>query len=99
MRSVNWNIISDDIGLALITVPDFSWTGDVFLADFNDTKALAYKKTKHFLGLSKHRGVRLGGHPLRMVDGVWYITEDLEISETIQDVQISCETLSLQLIR
>jgi hypothetical protein len=39
----------------------------------------------------------LGGHPLRMVDGVWYITEDL--SAGVENLQISHEALCLRLIR
>ncbi len=83
--------------MALLTVPDFIGTGEMYLADFRDTTALAYKKTKHFLGLTRTRGVRLGGHPLRMIDGVWYITED--VSLRLEDLQISHEALCLQPIR
>jgi len=99
MRPINWELIPEDAGLVLITTPVIPGDGSVFIADFKDTKALVYKKTGNFLGLSKTRGVRLGGYPLRMVDGVWYIEEDLEANKNIQDLQISHETLCLQLIR
>lgn len=71
----------------------------MYLADFRDTTALAYQKTRHFLGLSRNRGIRLGKHPLRMIDGVWYLTEDPESLMQIQDLQISHKELCLQLIR
>ena len=99
MRPIDWNLISEDKGLALITVPVLPGTGEVYLADFRDNKALAYKKTGNFLGLSKTRGVRLGNYPLRMIDGIWYLIEDLEIAKTILDLQISHESLCLKLIR
>ena len=94
MRPIDWGMVSDDKGLALVTIRSFSDTGEMYLADFKDTQALAYKETRHFLGLSKNRGVRLGGHPLRMIDGIWYITEDTEFG--LEDLQISHEELCLQ---
>ena len=87
----------DDRGLALLTIPKINKTGEMYLADFKDTQALAFAKTKHFLGMSKTRGIRLGGHPLRMVDGIWYVTEDGLVD--VKDLQISHEALCLQLIR
>ena len=80
-----------------MTVPRLGPEGEMYLADFKDTQALGLKKTRHFIGLSKSRGLRLGGHPLRMVDGVWYITEDT--SANTADLQISHEALCLQFIR
>ena len=80
-----------------MTVPRIAPTGEMYLADFKDTQALAFKKTRHFIGLTRTRGLRLGGHPLRMVDGVWYITEDASVQ--VEDLQISHEALCLQLIR
>ena len=80
-----------------MTVPRLGPEGDLYFADFKDTQALGFKKTQHFIGLSKNRGLRLGGHPLRMVDGVWYITEDL--SAGVENLQISHEALCLRLIR
>jgi hypothetical protein len=97
VQPIDWSLISDDRGLALMTVARISATGEMYLADFKDTQALAYGKTKHFIGLSKTRGLRLGGHPLRMVDGLWYITEDTSVG--IADLQISHEALCLRLIR
>jgi len=83
----------------MVTVPDLEGLGDMYLADFKDSQALAFKKTNHFLGLSRNRGIRLGRHPLRMIDGVWYITEDPEAKMAIQDLQISHEALCLRIIR
>jgi hypothetical protein len=97
VRPIDWNLVSDDRGLALLTVPILSATGPMYLADFKDLRALAFKKTRNFIGLSRNRGVRLGGYPLNMVDGIWYVTEDLEAK--VQDLQISHEMLCLQLIR
>ena len=97
MRKFTWDLVLDDRGLALLTVPKINKTGEMYLADFKDTQALAFKQTKHFIGISKSRGIRLGGHPLRMVDGVWYVTEDNMTG--IEDLQISHEALCLQLIR
>jgi hypothetical protein len=97
MRKFDWDLVSDDRGLALLTVPSITKIGEMHLADFRDTKALAYKNTQHFLGISKNRGIRLGGHPLRMIDGVWYIEEDRMTG--VEDLQISHESLCLQFIR
>jgi hypothetical protein len=97
VRPFSWDFIRDDQGLSLLTVPRITAAGTMYLADFKDMQALAYKETKHFIGVSKTRGLRLGGHPLRLVDGLWYITEDLEVA--IRDLQISHEALCLQPIR
>jgi hypothetical protein len=97
VRKIDWSFVTEDRGLALMTVSDLTGDGEMYLADFKDTSALAYKKTRHFIGLSRERGLRLGGHPLRMIDGVWYITEDTD--SKVEDLQVSHEALMLQLIR
>ncbi len=97
MRRIDWAFVTKDKGLALMTVPDLAGNGEMYLADFRDTQALGYRATKHFVGLSKTRGLRLGGHPLRMIDGVWYITEDTQTG--VQDLQVSDEAFCLQPIR
>jgi hypothetical protein len=97
VRRIDWALVSDDRGLALMTIPDLAGDGEMYLADFRDTQALAYKTTKHFIGLSKMRGLRLGSHPLRMIDGVWYITEDTQTG--VEDLQVSDEAFCLQPIR
>ena len=90
--------MSDDRGLALLTTDDIPG-GSLYLADFKDTHALVFSKTGHFLGISEDRGVRLGGHPLRMMDGIWYITEDQKIGETMTDLVVEPEALELRFIR
>jgi hypothetical protein len=91
------NFVSDDRGLALVTTDDMEHGGQMYLADFKDTRALALSKTQQFLGLSRNRGIRLGGHPLQMIDGIWYITEDR--SAMVEDLQISHKELCLRFIR
>jgi hypothetical protein len=80
-----------------MTIESFDGSGEMYIADFRDSQALGYTTTKHFVGLSKTHGLRLGGHPLRMVDGLWYITEDT--TTTIQDLQVSDEAFCLRPIR
>lgn len=91
--------MSDDKGLALLTTDDLDGPGEIYLADFKDIRALMFLETRHFLGLSKARGVRLGGHPLRLIDGVWYITEDIEVSKQITDLKVSIDLIGLELIK
>ncbi len=96
MRPVDYSLVTADKGLALITVPDLDEEGSVYLADFKDTHALAFQEW--FLGLGADGMVRLGGHPIRMTDGVWYITED-EAKSREQDIVVTREDLRLAPIK
>lgn len=90
MRRVDWSLVTADKGLALLTIPDLEDGAEVYLADFRDSQALAYNG--QFLGMSPEGWVKLGGHPIRMIDGVWYVTE-LESKE--EDIRVTPENLQL----
>lgn len=70
----------------------------LMIADFRDTHALFHKETGRFVGLTRRRGVRLGCPPLRLKDGIWYLNEDMKLGKLRQDIPITSDTTSLELI-
>ena len=98
MRDISPDFVSDDRGLAVLTTDDPDG-GSLYLADFRDTHALILSETGNFLGLTESRGIRLGKHPLRMMDGVWYATEDAGAAARMPDLEVSPGMLELALIR
>lgn len=86
--------------LALMTVPDL---GDpkarMQVADFRDVEALFLAEAKSWIGMSHRRGLRLGRGPMRMVEGVWICAEDVDAQRGREDLKLSPESLSLEVIK
>ncbi len=99
MRPIDQIFLDDKKGLALLTAREIVESNQIMLADFRDTHALVYKKTGHFIGLSLTRGIRLGGHPIQMIDGVWYITEDPKAQKGHENASVTPDMLAMGLIK
>lgn len=84
----------------LMTVQDL---GDprskMSIADFRDVQALFFPKVGRWVGMSPARGLRFGSGPLEMVNGVWYCLEDVEAQKGHEDLTLSPDTLSLEMIK
>lgn len=79
MRKVDWKIVPEDnIHLILMTVQDVIPSAKMFMADFKDSFALAFRNSGHYIGLSNSDGLQLGVKP-KMVDGIWIITLDDQV--------------------
>jgi len=82
-----------------VTIPDLLDDISLQMADFKDDYALVFKKTGSYLGLTLSRGVRLGKGPARMVNGIWYIDEDLYLQKVYSDIELEPELVDLRLIK
>jgi hypothetical protein len=98
-EKLNWAGVKDG-ELVLMTVehlgdPDMKMQ----IADFRDDHALFIPKVGRWVGMSPSRGLRFGSGPLRMVNGIWYCSEDRESQRGYEDLGLSPETLSLEPIK
>lgn len=96
---LNWAGVKDG-ELVLMTVehlgdPDMRMS----VADFRDDHALFIPKVGRWVGMSPTRGLRFGAGPLRMVDGVWYCSEDRDSQRGHEDFGLSPDRLSLEPIK
>lgn len=98
-ESFDWGQVKEG-QLVLMTVQDL---GDpkskMSIADFRDVQALFLSKVGKWVGMSLTRGLRFGSGPLKMTDGIWYCVEDLNSQRGHEDMALSPETLSLEMIR
>ncbi len=86
--------------LALMTVPELGDPKRVMqVADFRDLEALYLTDAKRWVGMSYRRGLRLGRGPLRLVGGVWICSEDVEAQKGREDLKLSPDALSLEVIK
>lgn len=86
--------------LAVMTVPMLGDPKTVMqVADFRDLQALFLPEAQRWVGMSYRRGLRLGKGPVRMVDGVWICSEDLAAQKGREDLKLSPESLSLEVIK
>lgn len=69
------------------------------IADFKDVQALFLPKVVKWVGMSPKRGLRFGSGPLKMVNGVWYCSEDVEAQKGHEDLALSPDSLSLEMIK
>jgi hypothetical protein len=95
----DWSLLGEG-QLVLMTVQDL---GDpkskMSIADFRDVQALFLSKVGKWVGMSPTRGLRFGSAPLKMVNGVWYCSEDVEAQKGHEDLTLSPDTLSLEMIK
>lgn len=98
MKKIDWEIVPDDGTMVLLTVPDLLDDMPLYMADFKDDHALMFKETGHLIGLTFSRGVRLGKNPF-MVNGVWFIEEDLKVQDSHYDLEIDSELVDLVVIQ
>lgn len=98
-ESFDWSAVGDG-QLVLMTVQDL---GDpkskMSIADFKDVQALFLPKVVKWVGMSPKRGLRFGSGPLKMVNGVWYCSEDVEAQKGHEDLALSPDSLSLEMIK
>jgi hypothetical protein len=99
MQLIDWGLVSDNGVMVLLTIPDLLDDVPLYMADFKDDYALIFKKTGSYLGLTLTRGVRLGKGPARMVNGIWYIDEDLYLQKVYANIDLDSELVDLKLIR
>ena len=98
VRTVDWRIIPTEGILVLMTMEELVDGEPLMMADFRDTRAIFHNETGRFLGLTRRRGVVFGRAPIRLKNGIWYLNEDMELNKVKQDVPITSETASLELI-
>lgn len=98
MRQIDWGVVPSDNMMVLLTVPDLMDGVSFQVADFKDSHAVAYTKTGNFLGLNRSGGIRLGKPPIEMIDGIWYLQEDLKAQQAHPDLEISAADIALRLI-
>ena len=82
--------------LAVVTVRDLSPDGKLFVADFLDMQALACRG--HLLGVDGSGDVRFGMRPLSMVDGVWFMREDVRSQRGNENLRAALTDLSMESI-
>jgi len=82
--------------LAVVTVRDLSPDVKLFIADFMDMHALSCRG--HVLGVDGSGAVRFGMRPLSMVDGVWYMREDVRSQRGSEDLNAPLGDFSLDTI-
>ena len=69
------------------------------VADFRDVQALFLPKVGKWVGMSPSRGLRFGAGPARLINGVWYCSEDVTAQRGHEDMELSPESLSLEMIK
>lgn len=99
MRDFDWKYVPET-GLVLLTVSEIAQDIGVSIADFRDSYGLSFKKNGGFIGWSRKGGgaMLLGRLPLRLVNGIWYMDEDIEAQEHYSNVQLELSMLELKLI-
>jgi len=95
VRPVDTSVIPDGL-LAVLTARDVSPDSRPHMADFKDIHALSHGG--HLLGMSASGEIRYGMRPLSMIDGVWYMREDLRSQEGKKDVHPALDELSLEVV-
>lgn len=86
MRVIEWNKVPDYPGMVLLTSEEVNSSSKIMMADFRDDKALFHEKSGRYVGLSSDGRMRLGGKPLHMIDGLWYLYVDPKACETNPDL-------------
>lgn len=98
-ESFDWSAVKDG-ELILMTVEEL---GDpkarMKIADFRDVQALFITEFKKWIGMSPSRGLRFGSGPPWLVNGIWYCAEDVVSQRGREDLSLSPEALSLEMIR
>lgn len=95
----DWSALAEG-QLVLMTVQDLgNPKSKMSIADFKDVQALFLPKVSRWVGMSPTRGLRFGTGPLRMVDGIWYCSEDVDAQRGNEDLVLSPEILSFEMIR
>lgn len=98
-ENFDWSTVVDG-ELALMTVRDLGDPGEkMSIADFRDVQALFLPKVNRWVGMSPARGLRFGSGPLKMVNGIWYCLEDRSAQRGHEDMTLSPDALSLEMIR
>jgi len=98
MKEIRWDIVPNDGSLVLLTAVNLVMDEQLFIADFRDREALVYNPTGSFVGLTRTRGIRLGKKPLRLVNGIWLLDEDLEITKIHKNLFLMPDLVSLEMI-
>jgi hypothetical protein len=98
MKPVDWDIVPDDGTMILLTTNDIIDDANLYIADFKDLKALIFKPTRSFVGLTRTRGIRLGKGPPRMINGIWYVDEDPKAQAKHKNIELTPELVSLVII-
>jgi hypothetical protein len=96
MRQIDSSVISGEGKLVLLTSRDLTGESRLMAADFRDMQALIYTPTGNWIGVNVN-GVRLGKSSLEMIDGIWYMDE--EVNNEHQSVRLSPELLSFEVIK
>ena len=94
MRNIDWKRVPDFPGMVLLTSLEVSPSSKVMMADFRDDKALFHEKSGKYVGLSSDGKMRLGGKPLHMVDGLWYLHVDQKSCDANPNVPANTMTLA-----
>ena len=97
VRQIDLPMLQENGSLILLTSRDIAEDSPLYVADFRDIQALVYVPTGNWLG-TDGSGIRLGKGPLEMIDGVWYMEEDLVMKEKHHNIQLSPELLSFGVI-
>ena len=98
MRRIDSSLIPGDGSLVLLTARDLADDSVLMMADFRDMQAVVYAPTGSYLGIGA-TGVRLGARPLEMVGGLWLMKEDEGLRRAHENVRLSPDLLSLEMIR
>lgn len=95
MRGFEWKYVPES-GLVLLTMQDVHPDVPIQIADFRDTHALAFRPSGGFVGQSRS-GMKLG-RALKMVDGVWYMSDDVKSQQEYADFTLDPGALVLVVI-
>lgn len=72
--------------MVLLTAEEVNIDSEIGMADFRDTHALYHEKSGRFAGLCEDGSIRLGSSPLELVNGIWYLSEDIEAQKANPDL-------------
>ena len=87
----------EDGQLILMTLKSISPNAPFFVADFNDIQAPVFTKTGSYIGWS---GVlKFGKGPAKMINGIWIIQEDEEVSKNYSNFKLDPELIEMVMIK
>ena len=96
MRPIEWSSVPVSGSLALLTMEEARDGSPAMMADFRDVRALSHRRLRKWIGLSRTRGIRLGAGAPELRDGLWFVEEDAEAAQSVRDLDVRAEDLSLE---
>lgn len=84
--------------LILLTLKTLAPREPLLAADFKDMQVPVFVKTGNFIGFSIDRKIKFGKKPAVLINGIWFIDEETNISKEYENIIIDPSLLSMELI-